>query len=216
MFKILILTEVSIPRLWTVHFPRIRQQKTYKDSKAFSSYEKTESIKYAICLKIQLSLGRNSAWRAFCRLGLMINCVSTFLIAGCPIWNTSTKYYNYKTINNIIKHELELEKKMLLENLKEKTDTCEAQRSEISKKFSQTFCEKKPIPCVGSGRFFRRHCQIPWQRRAAEQDKPKKRFIRKFLKWFDVTSLPKNLDTKPVIYLEWGKKWETRFMYKEV
>lgn len=40
MFKILILTEVSIPRLWTVHFPRIRQQKTYKDSKAFSSYEK--------------------------------------------------------------------------------------------------------------------------------------------------------------------------------
>lgn len=41
-----------------------------------------------------------------------------------------------------------------------------------------------------------------------------KGLMGKIYKWFDITSLPKNLDI--VIYLQQDKKQETRFNYKEV
>lgn len=122
---------------------------------------KTESIKYAICLKIQLSLGRNSAWRAFCRLGLMINCVSTFLIAGCPIWNTSTKYYNYKTINNIIKHELELEKKNASWEFKRKNRHLWSTEKWNFKKVFTNFLRKKAHTLCGLWKVFQETLSNP-------------------------------------------------------
>lgn len=42
------------------------------------------------------------------------------------------------------------------------------------------------------------------------------RFRGKLYRWFDITSLQKQLDMEPVICLQQDKKQETRFIYKEL
>lgn len=68
---------------------------------------------------------------------------------------------------------------------------------------------------MGYGGLYKRHLSILPPSIAVEQ-KPTQGFIGKVKKWFDITSLPKTLDIEPVIYLQQDKKWETRFIYKEV